>query len=597
MPLDLPSPVAAPTADLDSKERLKADLIKVGLRVQSAEGLTDNARKPIEVDWRVWADCTEDVRKAVEVALIHEIGVVLLASGTSATNEFTINKLLPTAQLRGAIAISLGRNQNVKLSDLEVNERGDVMIDDITYKVFEYPRNWIRIFESPDLNQAPHLVNLWGSVIPDDLNRQLRDHFRMVDIEEDGEVHRCVPTTNIDITTFQQAESAAVTVTGGQGASRTNVEWILYEAINVDKNAQIRRLRGKQAKMQVGLCGAAGGITELTFEVLFDHPHEFAFMIPLQGDLEKAFTERIPRLQAVLHKHTQMIRTPKGRLISQTGKPLLFKGLELIFQPSMAKTVQRLNGNAASQIAQGISSAMLEHGAIMGIMINGTTSLDQAEIIAELFEVLGLDDNNANTKLGITPMEEPYYQPSQMPNVRLARETIASKARENGIEGHSVSTDINIIFRATDPVKIYELSVIVGRAYFNYIQDLFDMGAEVDIYGHALLGNKCSKGGWDPHCRATLIRQSDESDEDYAARCKKLDDRKTKFTAELCAIVEEYSEFLEMPPGEKSLFSNPAYFRNLKKKKPNEFEAYVSYIDELGGDTFGFKKKGILAKA
>ncbi len=564
------------------------------------ENLYDDSGKPVESHCLVRIKSTEDAKKTVSIAHEENFGAIAIGSLTSAVGAFQVQKKAKLHGLKGFVGLLVhpnGRLENVSLQDAVDSEVFEAVVPDsptLKNKVVVYRSH------NPSIN---HRVRAWAGLTPAEINEALVDIL--------GAGH----SVFLDLTTFNQAQIGAVVCNGSQGPVRANARFNLHAVTLVDGSGMVRRLKGDEAKMQVGLSGSAGLVTEVTLEVIREGVNEFGFFIPLPGGIGKQYAgmvNHLPRVMSVLDPYARAVfqDSPDGRKLVAARGQVLLKGFEIITRDELRATYGSLREDSEERGRIGsLLETMRDAKCHIGLLVNCTTDVSEDEMIdllEALFEeppegreepdnlfaaIRGLqkwrdiyrsDDHDDDADEDIV-----YFLPSEMRALKRMREAIPEMTRASKWKGFTTSTDFNCRITGDDPALRERAYKAVMEVYWAYVQDLRDRQFRVYIYGHAHPGmvQEAVSGGIDPHIRATYFLEGE--DEDTRKRASEayvfLQDRKKTLIKHLESLHGQFG--IEFEPGEKHL--STAYARWLERRDPERTEELYRYTQTYGGRTFG----------
>ena len=320
------------------------------------------------------AKSTEEVQRIVEIARKNGYGVMPIGNLTSAIGSFEGQKNADLHGLKGFIGIQIQSNGQL---ESEENETSFVQIDGNSFKVIKIETGElagkVEILKSqnPKIN---HRVRAWAGITPGQINEVLQ--------QELGFGH----SVYLDLTSFNQAQIGAVVANGSQGPVRASAKNNLQELVIVDGKGEKKNLRGDEAKMQVGLSGSAGAITEVTLDVIREGKNEFGFFIPFpedSGGQHDGLTGHMPRVMTALDPlcRGEFIDDEKGRKLVCKHSPVLLKGFEIITYEELKDTYAHLSEDSPERgRIGGILENMQDSGSHVGLLINATTDLKEDQI-------------------------------------------------------------------------------------------------------------------------------------------------------------------------------------------------------------------------
>jgi|GEM_PF-2701996 len=556
----------------------------------SQDALLDDGGNRIEVEGTCNVKSSEDAARVVSLARENGYGVMPIGSLTSAVGAFKAGAM---HGLKGWIGLKInGSGKAEKLESVEVD--GNI------YETISILNGGGRILKSKSPNVS-HRVQVWAGAIPDEIDKELVNHL--------GKGH----SIYLDLTTRDQALIGAVVATGGQGPVRADASFNLNGLIIIDGDGKVRHLEEEEAKMQVGLGGLAGAITEVDMEVVREQPYEFGFFIPLKGDLKDGLTKAFPSFVSAVGKFTEFEKVNSNKsaggeiMVGKNDDKLLVKGFEIVTRRGLSaahELMEKSNDPAAGAVGT-MLQYMRDNGCEVGFMVNGRTPMPRNkfnEYLGELYESNGdLSEGPENFVSALKRYSESGFLPvnsdgdidgiipfddSQMPEFRKAREGIAVAARESKKEGPTKSTDLNLRVSMSDPEQAKEAYEKIWEIYHSYVTDLSGRDAQIYIYGHNYPGNQSESigGGVDAHIRVTFPLTEQDQQSRAAENMAYLGGRLTRMYEELIALDGQFG--ITIASGEKGIVSSPEMARHIESTDPQRAVDVFDYIDSHGGDTF-----------
>ncbi|MBI2453626.1 hypothetical protein HYV58_00425, partial [Candidatus Peregrinibacteria bacterium] len=541
----------------------------------SFEEARDDAGKRVEVKHgTITVRTAAEAKRAVEYAKQHGVGVMPIGSKTSAVGAFEAPSL---NHANGWVGLQI--SPHGQLSELsKAQEAG--------YTVIPVLEGRARILKSDDPNK-PHRVQAWGGLTPDELDNAL--------IQELGPGH----TVHLDLTTRDQAQISAVVATGGQGPVRVDASFNLHGVVIIDKNAKVRHLIGDEARMQVGLGGEAGAITEVDFEVVKEEPHEFGLVLPIPGTIERAIGEAFPKIMAKL-----------AQFVKKEAGPMRIKGFEIITYEDIKRAYELMEHQDIGGRIGSMLQAMRDLECDTALMMNGRTSLNAEDLfncLSALYEEESADEGSGEVTAALQGIikslknligegfvqDDPGFIAAflkgdatgmDMAEFRKTREAVAVAARESKKEGPTKSTDLNLHVVAGTEEEFEAAYRLIWQVYGRYIQDMNRREAKVFVYGHNHPGEGRG-GGVDAHIRVTFPLEAGDHQARAAENLAFLGGRQTKLYDELIALHGQHG--ISVLPGEKGKLQSPEYIRWMEQNNPEMAERIWRYIQQYGGDVFG----------
>lgn len=573
-----------------------SELERAGLSL-SDENLYDDGGKEVEAEILTRAKSIEEMCRIVRIATKHNLGVMAIGSLTSAIGAFKAQADAETHGLDGFIGVRIQPNGNLTEMPAASEALGFKQGYDFLGPRTGQLAGMIEVYKSrtPEKN---HLVRAWAGLTPAQINEVLIDLL--------GYGH----SVFLDLTTLNQAAIGAVVSNGSEGPVRANALFTLKGVSLVDKKGEVRFLAEHEARLQVGLGGAAGIVGEVVLEVIREGANEYGFFIPVPGGLGREYTGMVnylPRVMAALDPYAvfQFEHDEKGLKLSAERGEVLLKGFEIVTKNELRATYAGLREDSEERGRIGsLLENMRDSNCHIGLLVNCTTDIDEERMINLLEALFDTQEDEENLFTVIRSLQKyrdvyrsedwddetdediMYFRPSEVKTLKKMREAIPEMTRASKYRGFTTSTDFNCRITADDPEMRARAYQAIMEVYWQYISDLRDRQFRVYIYGHMHPGDRKEAigGGIDPHIRATYFLAGEDEDKQKRA-CEAwyyLQDRKKLLFKQLSALDGQYG--IALAPGEKRISTD--YAKWLEENDPEEAERMYRHMEAFGGRMF-----------